>query len=121
MSFDHTSGYRAASTTVFLQVESTGFTTRWDSKNQKNVDDIRGLRVVAINQKRPDKPKPGCIVVEVELVMPVAAFLPMKPTAKVDIPDTFSAVAALIEVEAEEMNEQGVIDAWSQAASREAP
>lgn len=121
MSFDHPAGYRAASTTAFLQVESTGFTNRWDQKTRQNVDDIRGLRVAAITQKRPDKPRPGCIVVEVEIVMPVAAFLPMKPTAKVDIPDTFTAVAALIEVEAEETNEQGVIEAWAAAAKEASP
>lgn len=120
MSYDHPAGYRADETTVFLQVEATGFTNRWDHSTRTNVDDIRGLRVAAINQKRPDKPKPGCIVVEVKIRMPIAAFLPMKPTAIVDIPDTFTAAAALIEVDSD-VNETGVIEAWSQAASREAP
>lgn len=112
MSFDHPAGYRASETTVFLQVEATGFTNRYDSQSKSNVPDIRGMRVLAINQKRPEKPKSGCIVVEVKIVMPVAAFLPLKPTAVVDIPDTFTAAAALIDVESD-VNTQGVIDAWA--------
>lgn len=117
MSYDHPKGYRAVKTTVFAQVEATRFTTRFDSKQHKTVPTVDSIRVAAINQKRPDKPKAGCIVVELTIQMPEAAFLPMQPTAIIDIPDTFTAIAALVEVETADQNEEDVVAAWAQAAT----
>jgi hypothetical protein len=104
--------------TVFAQVEATRHTTRWSSQLQKNVPTVDGARIAAITQKRPEKPKSGCIVVELTIRIPEAAFLPMQPTAIIDIPDTFTSIAALVETEAD-VNEQGVIDAWAQAAQEQ--
>lgn len=116
MSYDHPRGYRVVDARVFAQVEARGFRTRWDSKQSKNVPTIDSAAVVAITQSRPNKPKSGCIVVELTIRIPESAFLPMQPTAIIDIPDTFTAVSALIEAELEPIDDQAVIDAWSQAA-----
>lgn len=119
MSYDHPKGYRAVKTTVFAQVEATGFGSRYDQKQRQSMPTVDGLRVVAFTQKRPDKPRAGCIVVELTIQMPEAAFLPMQPTAIIDIPDTFTAISALIEVEAEDQNEEDVVAAWAQAATEQ--
>jgi len=117
MSYEHpTNHYRVVDAKVFAQVEATRFTTRYDSNQKKSMPTVDGARVVAITQKRPDKPKSGCIVVELTIRIPEAAFLPMQPTAIIDIPDTFTAVSALIEADVEDVNDQDVLDAWAQAA-----
>jgi hypothetical protein len=122
MSYEHpTNHYRVVDAHVFAQVEATKFTTRFSSQLKKSVPTVDGARIVAITQKRPDKPKPGCIVVELTIRIPEAAFLPMQPTAVIDIPDTFTAISALIETEAADVNEEGVVAAWAAAATKESP
>ena len=116
MSFEHpTNHYRVVDAKVFAQVEATRVSNRWSSQLHKYVPEVDGARIVAITQKRPEKPKSGCIVVELTIRLPEAAFLPMQPTAIIDIPDTFTSIAALVETEAD-VDEQGVLDAWAQAA-----
>jgi hypothetical protein len=117
MSYDHpTKGYRVVDAKFYAQVEPRGIRTRWDSQQKKNVPTVDGAAVVNITQSRPSKPKSGCVVVELTLRVPENVFLPLQPTAIIDLPDTMTAVSALIEVEAEDANDQGVLDYLAQQA-----
>lgn len=60
---------------------------------------VRGAKVARVTQTRPDKPKPGVVLVKLTLRMPKRVFLPLAPEAVVVIPDNYTEV---IEVHAED-------------------
>lgn len=77
---------------VFLQLEADTWTLR-------DEETVRKIRVVGYTQKRPTRPKPGSVVVKLEIEVPDGAFLPLRPAAKVVVPESMT-VTAPVEVEA---------------------
>ncbi|WP_134740012.1 hypothetical protein [Nocardioides sp. 503] len=57
-------------------------------------------KVVAVTQRKPEDPQPGCIVVKVKLRIPVEGWDPFEPEAVIDVPADL--VQHLIAVEAED-------------------
>lgn len=110
MSYEHPTkpGLRVVDATFYAQVEPRNIRTRWDAAQRKNVETIDGASVTTITQKRPTKPKSGCVVVELTLRVPESVFLPLTPAAVIDLPDTLSQAGLLIEVEADDPNDAGV-------------
>lgn len=50
-------------------------------------DRVVGARVMRSTQKRPESVAPGCVVVRVEFEVPTTAFDPIRPSARVVIPE----------------------------------
>lgn len=103
---------RQVQATFFAQVVPT-FGTRYDSA-LGTVDCVRNVRVTAITQKRPDKPKG--VVVKLTLRFNEEAFLPLKPSAVIDIPDSLVQIAQIVEVEAEDENDAAVAEHLARVA-----
>lgn len=72
---------------AYLQVRKGTFGT-WSTQ----------IRVVKSTQSKPDVIEPGCIVVKVQLRIPVEAWGPFEPEAVVDVPTDL--IQHPIEVEA---------------------
>jgi len=43
--------------------------------------------VERVTSKRPDTPAPGCVVVKVQINVPLAAFEPLTPEVVIDVPE----------------------------------
>lgn len=82
--------------TFYAQVEPEfGRTYR----SGETVDIVKSAKVVAVTQKRPDRPRRGVVVTKLTIRIPEAAFLPLRPEAIVVIPEDMTAPYP-IEVEA---------------------
>jgi hypothetical protein len=64
-----------------------------------NRENVRSAKVVALTQKKPDRPRGGTVLLKLTVRVPEAAFLPLRPEAIVVIPEDM-AIAQPIEVEA---------------------
>lgn len=106
MSYDH-NGVRVDDCTVYVQVKAER-STRYDPQQRTTVDDIKNMKVVGYTQQPPAKPHPGAVVLKLKLRFPVSCFLPLAPSAIIDVPATLTNAAQLIEVEAEDPNDAGV-------------
>lgn len=106
-SYDHTNGVRSVDAVVYLQVQATRC-TRYDHKLKQTVDDVKDAKVVGYTQSPPNKPQSGAVVMKVTLRFPITCFLPLAPSAIIDVPATLANSAQLIEVEAEDPNDVGV-------------
>lgn len=106
-SYDHTNGVRSVDAVVYLQVLATRC-TRYDPKLQRTIEDVKDAKVVGYTQSPPNKPQPGAVVMKVTLRFPVSAFLPLAPSAIIDVPATLANAGQLVEVEAEDPNDAGV-------------
>lgn len=84
--------------TFFAQVEPT-FGRAW--RGGEYVDTVKDAKVVAITQKRPERPRRGTITVKLTIRVPEAAFLPLRPEAVVVIPEDMT-VTTPVEVTAED-------------------
>lgn len=91
--------------TFYAQVVPT-FGTRYDRTLGTRVDTVSKVRVLAITQSRPAKPKG--VVVKLTLRFNEEAFLPLKPAAVIDIPDSLVHMAQVVDVEAEDENDAAV-------------
>lgn len=69
--------------------------------NRDGLRDVVRAKVIALTQKRPDKPRGGTVLVKLTLRVPKAAFLPLRPEAIVVIPEDMT-VTTPVEVIAEE-------------------
>jgi hypothetical protein len=69
--------------TTYLQIEA-------DTYNNYGEPRVRNIRVVNATQKRPTKPKPGAVIVRLEIEVPDGAFLPLRPEAKVIVPESMT-------------------------------
>lgn len=47
---------------------------------------VRAVKAARITQSRPDRPKPGTVVIKLTTRVPDAAFLPLRPEAVIEIP-----------------------------------
>ena len=83
--------------TFYAQVEP-----EWGSWTDPSTGDrrLRGAKVIRATQARPNKPKPGTVLVKLTLRIPSAAFLPLRPEAIVVIPVDMTE-ATSVEVMAE--------------------
>jgi hypothetical protein len=73
---------RSVDATFYAQVEPEwGRSASYDPEPP-----IRRVRVARITLTRPDRPKPGVVVVKLTLRIPAAAFYPLQPEAVVEIP-----------------------------------
>lgn len=77
---------------VYLQLEA-------DTWQFRDTENVRSIKVVGYTQKRPTRPRPGSVVVKLEVQVPDAAFLPLRPAAKVVVPDELTQHVP-VEVEA---------------------
>jgi hypothetical protein len=84
--------------TFYAQVQPT-FGRRYDAARHESVECVRSAKVVSITQSRPERPRPGVVVVKLAIRIPEAAFLPLRPEAIVVIPEDMTAPYP-IEVEA---------------------
>jgi hypothetical protein len=62
----------------------------------------RAAKVVALTQKRPDRPRPNTVIVKLTVRVPKAAFLPLRPEAVVVIPEDMVVANEPVEVTAED-------------------
>lgn len=83
-------GYQDAE--VYLQVEPI-----WRGQH------VVGAKVIALNQKKPSRPRGGTITTKITIRIPTGAFLPLQPEAVVVIPEGM-VVQNPIEVEATDAN-----------------
>lgn len=51
---------------------------------------LRGAKVVRTTQQRPDRPKPGTVLVKLTIRIPAGAFYPLRPEAIVVVPETLT-------------------------------
>lgn len=58
-------------------------------------------KAVRLTQSKPDKPKPGTVIVKLTVELPAAAFRPLQPEAVITIPDNLTQAVPL-EVTAED-------------------
>lgn len=108
------SAVRTVDAKFYAQVKAS-FGKRYDSNVGSQVPMVRDAKVVSITQQRVPA-KAGCIVVELTLRFPEAAFLPMQPAAVITIPDNFVGMD-MVEVEAldpTDMNEVQVAEYLAQ-------
>lgn len=56
---------------------------------------LEAAKVTALTQGRPDRPKPGTVLVKLTLRMPGSAFLPLAPEAVIVIPPDLIAASPL--------------------------
>jgi len=88
-------------TTFYAQVEpKIGY--GWNATTRKNDPCVEKITVVAITQSRPAKPRSGVVVVKLTLQFPVEAFMPLEPSAIIQIPLDMVELGQAIEVEAVE-------------------
>jgi hypothetical protein len=78
--------------TFYAQIEPEFFRSFGEER-------VRSAKVVAVTQKRPERPRRGVVVVKLTISVPEAAFLPLRPEAVVVIPEDMTAPYP-IEVEA---------------------
>jgi hypothetical protein len=103
------------------QVEAVFFATvkpTFGKKYKPNmgpVDCVKSIRVTNVTQKRPAKP--DGVVVQLRLRFNEAAFMPLQPSAVIEIPDSMIAIAHDIEVEADDPNDAAAV-AVAAAAGR---
>ncbi len=69
---------------VYLQVEPRG--RAYDYETRRRDGSATSAAVVGTTVKRPDRPRPGTVVVKITLRIPAAAFDPLRPEAVVIIP-----------------------------------
>lgn len=80
---------------AYLQVEPTF--KSWVGASQRDEESsIAGARVVNVTQTRPTKPKPGAIILKVNLQISVAAFVSLKPEATVVIPESLTTPVPVV-------------------------
>jgi len=94
---------RQVDATFYAQVEPT-FGTRY-VQNVGSVPAVKNIRVVAITQTQPGKPRSKCVVVKLTLRFNEEAFLPLSPAAVIEIPDSMVAAGSVIEVVANDGDE----------------
>jgi hypothetical protein len=70
---------------------------RWN--NGERVDYVSGIKAVALTQKRPERQRPGTVLVKLTVRVPDPAFLPLRPEAVIVVPEDMTVTAPL-EVEA---------------------
>lgn len=86
----------AVDATVYLQLKPD-LHNWWKDGSDNPI--LQGAKVIAMTQGRPEKPKPGTVLVKVTIRTPAGAFLPLSPEAIVVIPEAMT-VTTPIEVEA---------------------
>jgi hypothetical protein len=69
--------------TTYLQIEAEAYERYGETF-------IREISVVNATQRRPKKPRPGAVVVRLEVEVPDGAFLPLQPQAKVVVPESMA-------------------------------
>jgi hypothetical protein len=70
--------------TLYVQVEPEF--ARWPA----NDPPVIGARPTRMTQKRPDKPKPGSVLVKLTVRLPKSAFMPLRPEAIVVVPESLA-------------------------------
>lgn len=70
--------------TTYLQIVPT-FTWQGDNGTEER---ITGAKVVNATQNRPEAPRPGAIVVKIDVEVPARGFLPLSPSATVVVPES---------------------------------
>lgn len=105
--------------TFYAQVKAKITKNRWDATIASYVDQVDSITVQTITQKRPAKPASGCVVVKLQLRFNEAAFLPLSPSAVVDIPDSLIMQNQVITVVADDPNDAAAV-AVAAAAARAA-
>lgn len=98
---------RQVSATFFAIVEPK-FGWRFDSQQGQRVECVDSVRVVQILQNRPKSPKGVCV--KLTLRFNEQAFMPLKPAAVIDIPDSMVTIGEVVEVEALDENDQAVVE-----------
>lgn len=66
---------------AYLQLEP-----EWTYGSRDVASSVRAVKVVNVTQTRPKKPKPGTVVVKVNIEVAAEAFLPLTPEATIVIP-----------------------------------
>jgi hypothetical protein len=82
--------------TVYLQLQADLYRS-----TVSGGETVRSIKAVAVTQKRPERQRPGTVLVKLTVRVPDAAFLPLRPEAVIVVPEDMAA-AAPIEVEAGE-------------------
>lgn len=72
--------------TAYLQLKPTSYR----SGRPTTPEQITGMKVIGITQKRSQNPQPGTVEVKLELRVPRKAFLPLLPSVVVEIPDSLT-------------------------------
>lgn len=81
---------------VYLQIEPE-FGGRYGDDEAP----VRRAKVVGATQKRPDRPRPGVVLLKLTVSVPAAAFYPLRPEATVVIPESLTELTE-IRVDAED-------------------
>lgn len=84
-------------TEVYLVVKPT-FGRRWNTAGSKMENGVQKIQVTAMRQSRPVKP--DGVVVKLKLRFPEGAFMPLEPSAVIDIPLSLVDLGQDVEVEA---------------------
>jgi hypothetical protein len=84
--------------TFYVQLQPTFYLSRGEHQ-------VREIRAVALNQKKPNQPRAGTVLVKLTVRVPDGAFLPLRPEAVIVVPEEMT-VTSPIEVQAEDPHEQ---------------
>lgn len=72
---------------------------------------VVGTKAVGMTQSRPNKPKANTITVKMQVRVPSELFLPLRPTAVIELPSDLGVLATPVEVEA--LDDGGDLEASS--------
>lgn len=86
--------------TFYVQIEPEW--SRWTNSDGERT--LRGIKAVALTQKKPDRPRSSVVVTKLTVRVPDAAFLPLRPEAIVVVPEDM-VVTSPVHVEAEPAGE----------------
>ena len=79
-------------TTAYLQVEPRFHQGNY-WRDEAGNPGLEGAAVIGVTQRRPEKPRRGVVVVKVELDLPSGVFLPLRPQARIVVPDSLTALS----------------------------
>lgn len=85
---------------VYLQVEP-----EWAAWMIDGVPVLRGAKAVNLTKRMPREQRGGTVLVKLAIRLPAAAFLPLRPSAVVIIPDNLT-IAEPIEVTVEDPRDE---------------
>lgn len=85
------------SATFYIQLEPS---YGWGIDPRTGEKRIVGAKAVGLTQQRPGKPKPGTIAVKLEVEVPEAFFLPLRPAAVIALPEDLGVLSTPVQVQA---------------------
>jgi hypothetical protein len=81
-------GQKTLDATFYVQIEPefVGRENPW----------VRAIKAVGLTQKRPQRQRPGTVMVKLTVRVPTAAFMPLRPEAIVVVPEDMTVTEPLV-------------------------